>query len=148
MFDGQGKHEADLIRIFVETMKVLNCCHLTFLPIRDHDHKPYNLMSDVYTFSIIVWEMLATQTPYVHVRSVGHHVRHVTVENGRPRINESWPFPIRGMLESSFDSDIGKRPVRMFNSPRMLYLRTLTYLPIVPMLLSFTKENESVVRCH
>ena len=37
----QGEHESDLICIFVETMKVLNCCHLTFLPILDHDPSWY-----------------------------------------------------------------------------------------------------------
>ena len=38
-------------------------------------------------------------------------INYVVEENGRPDIEESWPSSIQGMLESSFDSEIEKRPV-------------------------------------
>lgn len=73
--------------------------------------RAYNLKADVYTFSIIVHEILSGETPYVFIRKAHQLVSYVVNENGRPVIDETWPSPIQGMLESGFDSDIIKRPV-------------------------------------
>lgn len=80
----------------------------------------YNLKADVYTFSIIVHEILSGETPYVFIRRKNQLVNHVVNENGRPEINETWPSPIQGMMESSFDSDIMKRPVSAYIFPCMV----------------------------
>jgi len=69
----------------------------------------YNLKADVYSFSLIVWEMLAGETPYGFVRSREQLYRHVVEEFGRPLIDIGWPAGIRDMLESCFDADIDKR---------------------------------------
>jgi serine/threonine protein kinase len=74
---------------------------------RDH----YNLKADVYTFSIIVWELISGQTPYMFARRRHELINYVVEEKGRPDVDESWPTSIQGMLESSFDADIDKRPV-------------------------------------
>ena len=73
--------------------------------------KDYNLKADVYSFSIILWEILTARTPYAFVRRRHQLINYVVEENGRPDIDESWPTSIQGMLESSFDSEIDKRPV-------------------------------------
>lgn len=75
------------------------------------DVADYNLKADVYTFSVVLWEVLSAQTPFVHVRSRDELVRHVVDEGGRPRIDPTWPVPIQGMLECGFDPDMGRRPV-------------------------------------
>ena len=71
----------------------------------------YNLKADVYSFSIILWEILTARTPYAFVRSRHQLMNYVLEEEGRPEINKSWPSSIQGMLESSFYSKSDLRPV-------------------------------------
>lgn len=71
----------------------------------------YNLKADVYTFALVVWEMLSCETPYPVVKTRQHLIDYVVDKHGRPDIDESWPSDIQGMLETSFDADTGKRPV-------------------------------------
>ena len=75
------------------------------------DNKAYNMKADVYSFAIVLWELLAGQTPYAFVRQRHHLVQHVVVEGGRPDINETWPDDIKLMLESCFHEDMDMRPV-------------------------------------
>eukprot|EP00581_Thalassiosira_minuscula_P028016 CAMPEP_0183751474 /NCGR_PEP_ID=MMETSP0739-20130205/1755_1 /TAXON_ID=385413 /ORGANISM="Thalassiosira miniscula, Strain CCMP1093" /LENGTH=462 /DNA_ID=CAMNT_0025987703 /DNA_START=32 /DNA_END=1417 /DNA_ORIENTATION=- len=70
----------------------------------------YNLKADVYSFSIVVWEILSGDAPYGFVRSRDELYHHVLEKNGRPEIDKRWPSDIKGMLESSFDVDPEKRP--------------------------------------
>ncbi|KAL7531009.1 hypothetical protein ACHAXR_003801 [Thalassiosira sp. AJA248-18] len=77
---------------------------------------PYNLKSDVYSFAMVLWEMLSGKTPHAFVRRRHQLIHYVVEENGRPVIDESWPSSIQGMMESSFDSEIEKRPVSALNS--------------------------------
>lgn len=75
------------------------------------DGQSYNMKADVYSFAIIVWEILADQSPYAFIREYNQLMREVVVRHVRPVIDESWPNRIVGMLESSFDADIKNRPV-------------------------------------
>lgn len=75
------------------------------------NYEAYNMKADVYTFAIVMWEILTGETPYGYVRSKQHLIRQILVEKVRPAIDERWPDTIKGMLESSFDSELGKRPV-------------------------------------
>ena len=101
--------------------------------------EPYNLKADVYSFSILLWEILTGRRPYMIARGkeqlvdiVGKRkyiyllrfkvidsltlffaLSYYAVEdNERPDIDKSWPDPIQATLESSFDSDMANRPVR------------------------------------
>jgi len=71
----------------------------------------YNMKADVYSFAIVLWEILAGQTPYAFVRRMHQLTNFVVEENGRPDIHESWPKDVRCMLECSFDADMENRPV-------------------------------------
>ena len=71
----------------------------------------YNMKADVYSFSILLWEMLADHIPYAFARTTDRLTYHVVCENGRPDINESWPTYIKDMLKTSFDSNAERRPV-------------------------------------
>ena len=72
------------------------------------DH--YNLKADVYTFSIVTWQVLSLQQPFSFVRSRGELVDHVLNEGGRPEIPDSWPKAIKETMRAAFDVDMGKRP--------------------------------------
>jgi serine/threonine protein kinase len=69
------------------------------------------MKADVYSFAVILWEILTGRTPYGFVRGRSHLIHQIVEENVRPTIDESWPSSIQGFLEDSFDSEIGKRPV-------------------------------------
>ncbi|KAL7526321.1 hypothetical protein ACHAXR_001425 [Thalassiosira sp. AJA248-18] len=73
--------------------------------------KAYNMKADVYTFAIVLWEMLSGEIPYSFVRSRDQLCNYVCQEHGRPEIDESWPSNIKGMLRSSFDDEVYYRPV-------------------------------------
>mmetsp|Transcript_19980 Transcript_19980/g.41852 ORF Transcript_19980/g.41852 Transcript_19980/m.41852 type:complete len:477 (-) Transcript_19980:46-1476(-) len=70
----------------------------------------YNLKADVYTFAIVMWEMLSGKMAYFFARDVDHLLHYVVRKCGRPEIDERWPDNIKVMLKSSFDADINTRP--------------------------------------
>jgi len=98
----------------------------------------YNMKADIYSFAIILWEILSASRSYAFVKSREQLIQHVgknvkefdqmcfrhearlTIDfasnsspvhkDGRPHISEEWPSSIRGMLESSFDRDMALRP--------------------------------------
>ena len=77
-------------------------------------HKPYNMKVDIYSFAIVLWELLAGRTPYAFVRRQHHLIQHVVNENGRPDILENWPESIKVVLRNGFDADIKTRPVSCY----------------------------------
>ena len=72
--------------------------------------RPYNIKADVYSFAIVLWEILSGQTPFGFVRERRHLVNFVVNENGRPEIPDGFPDSIKSMLTNSFDSNIPTRP--------------------------------------
>ena len=71
----------------------------------------YNLKADVYSLTIILWEMLSGERAYEFVRSRDQLIRHVTEDNGRPVIDVKWPAKLQNVLGLGFDVDVGLRPV-------------------------------------
>ena len=62
----------------------------------------YNMKANVYTFAIVLWEMLSLRTPYVIAKGRYHQlIDFVVLKQGRPYIEESW-CRIQEMLKSSF----------------------------------------------
>ena len=107
---------------------------------------PYNLKSDVYTFSIVVWEILSNETPYMFVRKRTQLINYIVNENGRPKIDSTWPMPIQGMLETSFDSDLGRRPVSQSNFGLTHVLSLISsYFTHNVLFLSLRQENGTLV---
>lgn len=92
----------------------------------------YNLKADVYTYSIVLWEMLSGKLPYGFIRRRDHLVYQVVDEHGRPEIDAAWPVPIQNMLESSFAGDSERRPVSSWidSGYAMLLLLHDIFLPI------------------
>ena len=72
--------------------------------------RPYNIKADVYSFAIVLWEILSGQIPFGFVRERRHLVNFVVEENGRPEILDSFPDSIKSVLVSSFDGCITNRP--------------------------------------
>lgn len=50
-------------------------------------NKQYSLKVDIYSFSIVMWEICARKTPYHNLKSPMEIVKHVVTEKGRPIID-------------------------------------------------------------
>ncbi|CAM9613949.1 unnamed protein product [Discosporangium mesarthrocarpum] len=69
----------------------------------------YNEKADVYSFSILLWEMCALAKPYARM-GADEHYREV-IENGlRPQLPKSWPERLKHLLESCWHDDPDQRP--------------------------------------
>merc|ERR1712232_720421 len=71
--------------------------------------EPYNLKADVFSFSILLWEIMALSKPYDGL--LGHQVKEsVSVFGERPSVPRSWPVAIRRLLRRGWSESITNRP--------------------------------------
>lgn len=71
--------------------------------------EPYNLKADVFSYSILLWEIMALAKPYEGL--LGHQVKvSVSVFGERPSIPRSWPVAIRRLLRRGWSESISNRP--------------------------------------
>lgn len=74
--------------------------------IRKH---PYNVKADVFSFSILLWELMALCKPYDGL--VGQQVKEcVSVFGERPAIPRTWPTNLRRILRRGWTEAIVDRP--------------------------------------
>eukprot|EP00540_Astrosyne_radiata_P014201 CAMPEP_0116862406 /NCGR_PEP_ID=MMETSP0418-20121206/23618_1 /TAXON_ID=1158023 /ORGANISM="Astrosyne radiata, Strain 13vi08-1A" /LENGTH=404 /DNA_ID=CAMNT_0004497251 /DNA_START=619 /DNA_END=1836 /DNA_ORIENTATION=- len=70
----------------------------------------YGLKADVYSFSLLVWEILAMQKPFSAHKQPAH-IQKVVGEGERPPLEDaSWPREIRSLLQSGWSQDPAERP--------------------------------------
>ena len=70
----------------------------------------YNLSVDVYSFSIMLWEMLAMEKPFKEYSTTMH--KDLVINKGyRPKCNEKWSEALKTLLKTSWDGNWSKRPV-------------------------------------
>lgn len=71
--------------------------------------EPYNLKADVFSYSILLWEILALTKPYEGL--LGPQVKEsVSVYGERPTVPRSWPVAIRRLLRSGWGESMENRP--------------------------------------
>ena len=71
--------------------------------------EPYNLKADCFSYSILLWEILALTKPYEG--QMGQQVKEsVSVYGERPSIPRSWPQNIRRLLRRGWSESITQRP--------------------------------------
>lgn len=71
--------------------------------------EPYNQKADVYSFSLVMWEILALEKPYGAISKQSH--RFNVVENDvRPEIDASWAYGICKVLKQGWRTNDGRRP--------------------------------------
>ena len=59
--------------------------------------EPYNAKADVYSFSILLWELMALERPYAGLTGDQAKQR-VAIFGERPNIARSWPTQLRRLL--------------------------------------------------
>lgn len=85
------------------------CGSLRYMAPEVASHKPYNHKADVYSFGMVLWEMVAHERPYDLMMSEDFARR--VCENGeRPPINEEWHPVLRAVLVATFRPDFRERP--------------------------------------
>lgn len=71
--------------------------------------EPYNLKADVFSYSILLWEIMALAKPYDGL--MGHQVKEsVSIFGERPAVPRSWPVAIRRLLRRGWSESIPNRP--------------------------------------
>lgn len=71
--------------------------------------EPYNLRADVFSYSILLWEIMALSKPYDGL--LGHQVKEsVSIFGERPSVPRSWPVAIRRLLRRGWSESISNRP--------------------------------------
>eukprot|EP00957_Ditylum_brightwellii_P003659 277411-Ditylum_brightwellii.AAC.1 len=71
--------------------------------------QPYNLSADIYSLSILMYEVLSLRKPYGNTVSAFYN--NVIVKGNRPSLRGlAWPQPLNGFITSMWDGDLVKRP--------------------------------------
>lgn len=69
----------------------------------------YGFKADVYSFSILFWEICALETPYAKM-DADTHFNKVVARGVRPKRLSYLPTQVRAMMEDGWSSDASKRP--------------------------------------
>jgi serine/threonine protein kinase len=100
---------------------------------------PYNEKCDVYSYSIVLWEMLSLSgKAHRHITDESLFCEKVFVENVRPSLNRKWSICLQDLLQAGWDKD----PVRR---PAMIHIRKTLLAEIQT---SFLFEHDLTQRCR
>ena len=72
--------------------------------------KPYNATCDVYSFSILTWQMLKAETPFELYTSVNSFRKKVVEGGVRPAPDPKWPADVSDLLRKAWSPEISTRP--------------------------------------
>jgi serine/threonine protein kinase len=70
---------------------------------------PYNESCDVYSFCVLLWQMLQLELPFE--KFTMNLLKKLVFQGGvRPKINNSWSVPLGEMMRNGWSADIKLRP--------------------------------------
>ena len=69
----------------------------------------YNLKSDVYTFALLLYEVLLLEKPYDGI-AASDQLHEVFMNGARPFVPLSWPQAIQTLIRDAWSEDILSRP--------------------------------------
>lgn len=95
--------ETDLYRLTKETGSP------RYMSPENAKGEPYNATCDTYSFCILLWEMLALQSPFEVYTMTKMKERVWGNEQKRPFINEAWTLPIKLLLRKGWTSIVNDR---------------------------------------
>eukprot|EP00873_Tetraselmis_striata_P034504 jgi/Tetstr1/454768/TSEL_041651.t1 len=74
------------------------------------EHKPYNNKADVFSFGIVIWELLTGQIPYLGLTPLQAAV--AVVQKGlRPQFREDFPDPLKEIMTLCWRKNPDERPI-------------------------------------
>lgn len=69
----------------------------------------YNLKVDVFSFGILLWQMLSLNTPFSGY-NLQMHYKAVVKGGCRPKMDSKWPLGIQILISNAWAEDIAQRP--------------------------------------
>jgi serine/threonine protein kinase len=73
-------------------------------------NKAYDESADIYSFGIVLWELLTHQDPYPEIRTFSDMIKRVCEEGHRPTIPPECPPTLRRLITQCWHPDPTKRP--------------------------------------
>jgi len=70
---------------------------------------PYNFSVDVYSFTILLWQICALETPFANL-NVQTHFESVVKAGERPELKEAWSAKLGNLMERGWSGDMAERP--------------------------------------
>ncbi|CAM9728522.1 unnamed protein product, partial [Laminaria digitata] len=70
---------------------------------------PANETADVYSFAIVLWEMVSLEQPF-HFYGVKNMFEQVMMAGTRPRLATEWPEGLKDILSRCWSAEICERP--------------------------------------
>jgi serine/threonine protein kinase len=93
--------------------------------------RPYDEKCDVFSFAILLWEILALESPFPSYSRKDYMFRVVELEE-RPWIHMKWPAVTKKLLRQAWDGDPERRPdMRKVSAMLRADLNALTDAPEV-----------------
>jgi len=77
------------------------------------ENKDYTIKADVYSFAIVLYEIITRETPYQNIKNPAAIMRYVTLEKGRPdlsKIPPNCPKQLLDLMMQCWEEDPDKRP--------------------------------------
>jgi serine/threonine protein kinase len=72
-------------------------------------HEAYGSMADVYSFAIVVWQMITREDPFYDEADSGAVSLRVATEQARPPMPEQTPPPLLELIQTCWQDDASKR---------------------------------------
>jgi len=73
------------------------------------DSRPYNHKADVYSFGILLWELLSCKKPYAGL-GIDEYYDQVVYGGVRPNIDSKWHKELTDLMTKCWDAEIENRP--------------------------------------
>ena len=73
-------------------------------------HHPYGKGHDVWSFSLVVWELLSLQQPFAGCKDFEELARTIVLKKERPSFDSKSPRTIKDLLRESLSVDHSNRP--------------------------------------
>ena len=83
---------------------------------------PYGKQTDVYSFALVSYHILALRQPFEHTMTVSSVYDEVVRMNHRPNLDIFWPLGLRQLISSMWDECPKKRPTSQQTSQRLSQL--------------------------
>lgn len=85
------------------------CGTFQYMAVEVLASKPYSEKADVFSFGILLWEMVARKLPYFGMQPMQVGIA-VLQQDLRPTIPPKTPLPLSNMMRACWDSDPTRRP--------------------------------------